>query len=102
VSAMPKRDEAGSAALIVETPGVCGGYPRVWNTRISVALIVEAYREAAQRLDETSRAFPQLTPEQVCAALEYYAAHPERVDEDIERNARALEAIQAECGRPGD
>src|SRR3712207_4160482 len=102
MSAVPEHSDVSSAARIVETPGVCGGYPRVWDTRISVRLVVEAYRETGQHLDETIRQFPQLTPEQVRAAVVYYEAHRERVDEDIARNARALEAIRAERGRPRD
>jgi hypothetical protein len=33
--------------------------------------------------------FPHLRRDQVQGALDYYAAYPQRVDEDISRNARA-------------
>jgi len=39
--------------------------------------------------------FPQLSREQVQAALDYYGDHRARVDEDIERNERALRAIRS-------
>ncbi len=72
---------------IRETPGVSGGYPCIGHTRIPVRLIVEAYRDTGS-IDRVHAFYGQLTRGQVEAALAYYREHPERVDEDIERNAR--------------
>jgi len=58
----------GSNPLIAEYPDLNGGYPVVEPTRIAVRLIVEAFRETAD-LDETAEAFPQLSREQIQAAL---------------------------------
>ena len=80
--------------MIAELPGVNGGYPVVAPTRIAVRLIVEAFRETDD-LDQTIEAFPQLSREQIQAALDYYRDHPARVDEDIARNERALRAIRS-------
>jgi uncharacterized protein (DUF433 family) len=91
MSAAPRASR--SSPLIVETPGVCGGYPRVWDTRISVGLIVEAHRAAGGSFDRTAAAFPQLTSEQVQAALDYYAEHATRVEEDIASNVEALDQL---------
>ncbi len=79
---------------VTETPGVCGGYPCIVNTRIPVRLIVEFFREMPD-VAAILAIYPQLSREQVEGALAYYAAHPERVDEDIERNARALAELQS-------
>jgi hypothetical protein len=38
--------------------------------------------------------YPHLTAEQVQGALDYYAAEPARVDEDIPRHAHALAELQ--------
>lgn len=73
---------------INETPGVSGGYPCIGNTRISVRLLVEAFRRTQDEC-KVVNAFSQLTPDQVRAGLAYYAQNPARVDEDIERNAHA-------------
>jgi uncharacterized protein (DUF433 family) len=75
-----------------ETPGVCSGYPRIGNTRIPVRLVVLAERSLGT-VDRIVEAYPQLAPEQVRAALDYYRTHPERVEEDIETNAQALEEL---------
>jgi uncharacterized protein (DUF433 family) len=70
-----------------EVPGVNGGYPVIRGTRMPVRTIVFFFRELgdAQRVQEV---YYHLTLEQIQGALDYYAAHPERVDEDIERNDR--------------
>jgi uncharacterized protein (DUF433 family) len=82
------------STAIRETPGINGGYPRIGNTRIPVRTVIERYR-ATGSLAETVRAFPQLTHEQITAALAYYREHPERVDEDIDRNARTWAELTA-------
>lgn len=79
--------------VIKETPGVCGGYPCIDDMRFPVRLIVEFTRDGVD-IDTLLANFTQLTRDQVEAALEYYREHPARVDEDIERNARAWDELQ--------
>jgi uncharacterized protein (DUF433 family) len=85
---MALRREHETEVSIRETPGVSGGYPCIGNTRIAVRLIVEAYR-ATGSIEKVADFYGQLTREQIEAALLYYREHPARVNEDIERNARA-------------
>jgi uncharacterized protein (DUF433 family) len=75
-----------------EVPGVCGGYPVIRRTRIPVRVIVEFHRQGAD-VDEIAAMYPHVGREQIQGALDYYAAHPARVDEDIARNERAWEEI---------
>jgi uncharacterized protein (DUF433 family) len=88
-------DQTGDTT-IRETPGVCGGYPRVGMTRVPVRVVVSTYRATGNDLDRTHDALNMLSREQIEAALSYYARTPERVDEDIERNARALAELKGE------
>lgn len=83
---------------IKETPGVCGGYPCIGDTRIPVRMIVELFNDTHD-FGQTAAMFPQLTHQQVRDALRYYQEHPSRVDEDIARNTRALMHLPAR--RPG-
>ena len=89
------RRSATAATAIRERPGVSGGYPVIGDTRIAVRLVVEAFRQIGT-VDGTVDVFPQLSREQIMAALEYYRANPARVDEDIERNARTLSALRGD------
>jgi uncharacterized protein (DUF433 family) len=75
-----------------EVPGVCGGYPVIRNTRIMVSLIVE-FDRAGVSVEQMAEWYPHVSPAAIRGALEYYAEHPERVDEDIERQERAWAEI---------
>src|SRR3954452_7008496 len=79
--------------FVQETPGVSGGYPCVGNSRVPVRLIVE-YTRAGLSVDDILDKYPHLTVEQIRGALDYYAAYPARVDEDIATNAQALAELQ--------
>lgn len=80
--------------LVRETPGVCGGYPCIGDTRIPVRMIVELFHDT-RNVEHVAAMFPQLTMRQIEDALAYYREFPQRVDEDIERNARTLAELQA-------
>jgi uncharacterized protein (DUF433 family) len=75
-------------AYVAEYPGVCGGYPVIRETRIPVRLVVQLSRAGAT-LKELGEMWPTVTAAQIQGALDYYTHHPRRIDEDIERNARA-------------
>jgi uncharacterized protein (DUF433 family) len=90
---MIERNQWSQHPLIAEYDDINGGYPVLAMTRIGVRLIVQAF-QACNDLNGTIEAFPQLRPEQVEAALAYYKQYPLRVDEDIERNVKALEALR--------
>jgi len=95
--ATARHDYTDEETMIHETPGVCGGYPCVGNTRIPVRAIVEAFR-AYGSAEAVGNYVPQLTRAQVDAALAYYREYPTRVDEDIESNNRAFAELIARTG----
>jgi uncharacterized protein (DUF433 family) len=80
------------ARAVQETPGVCGGYPRVGKSRIPVRSLVIAYRNLRD-FDRIVETFPTLTRDEIRSALDWYILHPERVEADIKRNEGALEDI---------
>ena len=57
---------------IIRDPAVLGGKPIIAGTRISVQLILEKLRDG-WTLDDLLSDYPQLTREQVAAALAYAA-----------------------------
>ncbi len=74
--------------FVSETPGICGGYPRLGHTRIAIRSLVEVYLDTKD-VRQTAEMFPQLPRHQIECAIAWYRAHPTRVNEDIERNAHA-------------
>lgn len=92
--ATARHDYADEETMIRETPGVCGGFPCIGNSRIPVRAIVEAFR-AYGSAEAVEDYFPQLSRVQVDAALDYYRDNPARVDEDIASNNRAFAKLVA-------
>ncbi|HEX4947131.1 MAG TPA: DUF433 domain-containing protein [Blastocatellia bacterium] len=56
--------------LIVSTPDVLSGKPRINGTRIPVALVL-GYLAEGYSLDEIIHEFPDLNREQIAACLDY-------------------------------
>jgi len=57
---------------IVSDPDHLGGAPRVRDSRISVALLLE-WLASGMTISEISREYPSLTEESICATLEELA-----------------------------
>ncbi len=74
-------------SYVAEYPGVCGGYPVIRDTRIAVRHVVWYYQRLGD-IDKLVEIWPHISGERIRGALDYYARHPTRVDEDIERNER--------------
>lgn len=80
-------------ALIVRTPEVRGGRPRVAGTGVTVRRIVGWYKLGLSP-EEIVAEIPHLTLAQVYAALAYYHANREEVEADI--TAEEVEAERLE------
>ncbi len=65
--------------LIIATPGVLGGRPRVDGTRISVQRIAAWYKTGLNA-EEIVERMENLTLAQVYAALTYYHANTEEIE----------------------
>jgi len=72
--------------LIHSDPKILGGKPVIRGTRISVELVLEFIAEGATE-DRILESYPQLTREQVRAAVEF--AHDMLVDEAAVARTRA-------------
>jgi uncharacterized protein (DUF433 family) len=62
-----------TSQLITSDPGILAGKPVIAGTRISVQLILEKLRDG-WTIDDLLDDYPQLTREQIGAALDYAAA----------------------------
>jgi uncharacterized protein (DUF433 family) len=69
-------------ALIVSSPDVRGGRPRVVGTGVTVRRIVGWYKLGLSA-EEIMAEIPHLTFAQVYAALTYYHANQEAIEADI-------------------
>lgn len=82
-------------ALIVRTPEVRGGRPRVSGTGVTVRRIVGWYKLGLSP-EEIVAEIPHLTLAQVYAALAYYHANREEVESDITAEEVEAERLERE------
>ncbi|MBR8834025.1 MAG: DUF433 domain-containing protein [Stigonema ocellatum SAG 48.90 = DSM 106950] len=80
--------------LIVRTPGICGGRPRIAGQRVTVQNIAIDFK-AGIRPEEIVFERPYLTLAQVYAALAYYFANQEAIDAEIAEYYLEFERLEA-------
>lgn len=81
--------------LIVETPEICGGRPRIAGTRISIAQIAVWYKEGLS-VEEIIDEIPYLTLAKVYAALSYYHANKAEIEADLAAELAEYHRLEAE------
>ena len=69
-------------ALLVKTPGVCGGRIRIDGTWITVHRVAVLYKQG-QHAEDIAQIYPHLSLAQVYIALAYYHAHRDQIDEEL-------------------
>jgi uncharacterized protein (DUF433 family) len=77
--------------LIAQTPGICGGRPRIAETGVSVRRIAGWYNLGLTP-EEIAVQIPHLSLAQVHAALAYYHANRDEMDAEM-----AAEKAEADC-----
>ena len=82
-----------TASRISKRPGVCGGDACIRDHRIPVWVLVN-YRRLAGGDSDILRAYPSLTPVDLEAAWEYYAANAEEIDRAIRENEQGEEGLE--------
>jgi uncharacterized protein (DUF433 family) len=73
---------------ILFAEGTSGRRARVAGTGIEVWEVIATYRSVKKDLKRLQKAFHWLSREQLKAALGYYMAYPQEIDQLIEKNER--------------
>ncbi|MCH8291182.1 DUF433 domain-containing protein [Candidatus Poribacteria bacterium] len=74
------------------------GVPVIKGTRFKVIILVEEKLAWGWDAKEMYRQHPSLSPEQIQAAMNYYANHREEIDLEISSSLKAFEKIRREAG----
>lgn len=82
---------AATYRYIIRTPEVCGGCPRIENTRITVHAIV-AYHLLGSSIEEIADRFLDISRAQIYECLAFYEDHREEIE--------ALALSQLQNGNP--
>lgn len=84
--------------LIVRTPEIRGGRPRIAGTGVTVRRIVGWYKLGLTP-EEIVVEIPHLTLAQVYAALAYYHANRDEVEQDIAEEEAIVEQLEQQHGK---
>ncbi len=90
---MPTLTDIGT--LIVRSPEIRGGRPRIAGTGVTVRRIVGWYKLGLSP-EEISTEIPHLSLAQVYAALAYYHANREDIEADIAAEEAEAERLEHE------
>ena len=82
-------------ALITQSPGICGGRPRIAGTGVSVRRIVGWYK-LGWSAEEISRRIGHLSLAQVHAALAYYHANQEAIEAEMAAEEEEADRLERE------
>ncbi len=81
--------------LITQTPGICGGRPRIAGTGVSVRRIAGWYK-LGQTPEEIATQIPHPTLAQVHAALAYYHANRDEMEAEMAAEAAEVDRLERE------
>jgi uncharacterized protein (DUF433 family) len=81
--------------LVVQTPGTCGGRPRIAVTRVTIQNIAIDFN-AGMQPEEIIAERTHLTQAQVYAALAYYFANKEAINADITDYYKEFDRLETE------
>ncbi len=87
--------------LIDQSPGICGGRPRIAGTGVSIRRVAGWYN-LGMVPEEIAAEIPHLTLAQVHAALAYYHANRDEMDTEMaaeKAEADRLERAHRESGK---
>jgi len=79
---------------IESTPGVCGGKPRIANTRIRVQDVVIWHERLSLSADEIATKYPQVSLADVYAALAYYHDHRAEIELQMQQGEQLVEELR--------
>ena len=84
------------SSLIVSSPEIRSGRPRITGTGVTVRRIV-GWSHLGQTPEEITQTIPHLTLAQVHAALAYYYANRDLIEADIAAEEEEADRLEAEA-----
>ena len=88
-------------AILVRTPGVCGGRLRIDGTRVTVHQIATLYKRGESAEDMVQH-FPHLALGQIYAALAYYHSDRDAVEKELAEEQAEAERLERQHSQPPD
>lgn len=81
--------------MIVQTPGICSGQPRIAGTRIKVKHVYTWVEQMQMTPAQVVAEYPHLNLDQIHAALAYYSSHVDEIQQDIANEEKLVAELRA-------
>jgi uncharacterized protein (DUF433 family) len=82
-------------SLIAQTPGICGGRPRLAGTGVSIRRIVGWRKMGGLSCEEIADQYAHVNLAQVHAALAFYHANRDQIEAELAEEAAEYERLEA-------
>lgn len=94
MNAMDETTATELGTMIVSTPGILGGKPRIKGHRVGVHRIA-AWWKLGLSVEEIGERLTTLTPAEIHAALAYYHLHHKVIENFIEEDRAACQSPES-------
>jgi len=95
MSAIAETPATELGAMIVQTPGVLGGKPRIKGHRIAVHRVA-GWWKSGLTIEEIGERLSALAPAEIHAALAYYHLHREEIESCLEDERAVCQSHERE------
>ena len=85
--------------MIVQTPGIVGGKPRLRGHRVPVHRVA-GWWKLGLTVEEVGERLTSLTPAEIHAALAYYHLHRQEIENYLEQDRAALRNLDRPSPAP--
>jgi uncharacterized protein (DUF433 family) len=93
MSAIAETPATELGAMIVHTPGILGGKPRIKGHRIAVHRVA-GWWKLGLTIEEIGERLSALAPAEIHAALAYYHLHREEIESCLEDERAVCQSLQ--------
>jgi uncharacterized protein (DUF433 family) len=84
------------ASMVVQTPGIAGGKPRLKGHRVAVHRVA-GWWKLGLTVEEIGERLSSLTPAEIHAALAYYHLHREDIDNYLEEERTVCRSLETKA-----
>jgi uncharacterized protein (DUF433 family) len=81
-------------AVLVRTPGTCGGRIRIDGTRITVHRVATLYKQGLSA-EDIAQTYSHLTLAQIYTALAYFHDHREEIEQELKSDQEEYDRLKS-------
>src|SRR6266404_200971 len=96
MSAVAEKPATDLGSMIIRTPGILGGKPRIKGHRVGVHRVA-GWWKLGLSIEEIGERLSTLTPAEIHAALAYYHLHREEIESYLEEERDARRNLERQA-----